>query len=471
MSGAPPHLGRTAVRALCGIRRARFIRPARIFAAGVVTVATAAALAGCAGSSGTSGASGKITIRVVTDTGWSFILDAAQQFEKQHPNVNIVYAPVANSESIPYFSNLPRNLAAPTAPDIDTVRVEPGPYYGVLRQNLIVPLDDVWQTDGLAQAYPPSVTALYTAPDGHHYAIGVDQWWPVVWYSKTAFQKAGITPPANGRITSQAQLLQWGAKLKTAGYPVPLASGTTDEEGPAYIFGQLLQSSCGDAALTNLDTNWRPNVAVTTMWTSPCVLKALQATEAYATGGVLGPAPATESDEQATSYFTQGKAAMYISGSWQPSSFASLNMTIPYGWLLLPPVPGGAPTEVLSANYDALAVLRSSKHQELAKEFLALVASKQFLYGPGFGKTFGLAPDRTDGVLQPSVFFPAVVSIENAIPTLGSLVPLPYTQVPWGLTVTPAIASMWAGSKTPEQVANTFEQAALAARANPSSVG
>ena len=471
MSGAPPHLARTAVRALRRsnrVGRARLIRPAIALGAAVAAVATAAALAG---PSGAAGAGGTITIRVVTDTGWSFILAAAKQFEQQHPNVKVVYSPVANSESIPYFSNLPRNLAAPTAPDIDTVRVEPGPYYGVLRQKLLAPLDDVWKTDNLAKAYPASVSALYTASDGHHYAIGVDQWWPVVWYSKTAFQKAGITPPANGRITSQAELLQWGAKLKKAGYPVPLASGTTDEEGPAYLFGQLLQSSCGDAALTNLDTNWKPNVARTTKWTSPCVLKALQAAEAYAKGGVLGPAPATESDEQATSYFTQGKAAMYISGSWQPSSFASLNMTIPYGWLLLPPVPGGSPTEVLSANYDALAVVRSSKHQSVAKEFLALVASKQFLYGPGFGKTFGLAPDRTDGVLKPSVFFPAVVSIQNAIPKLGGPVPLPYTQVPWGLTVTPAITAIWAGSKSPQQVANTFEQAALAARANPSSVG
>jgi hypothetical protein len=37
--------------------------------------------------------------------------------------------------------------------------------------------------------------------------------------------------------------------------------------------------------------------------------------------------------------------------------------------------------------------------------------------------------------------------------------------------VTPAIASMWAGSKSPQQVASAFEQAALAARADPSSVG
>lgn len=468
MSGAPPHPARTAAARALEIGRARLLRPAIFLVLGVAAVAAAAALATPGGA---SGAGGPVTIKVVTDTGWSFILEAAKQFEKQHPNVKVVYAPVANSESIPYFSNLPRNLAAPTAPDIDTVRVEPGPYYGVLRQHLLASLDDVWKTDGLAKAYPASVDKLYTAPDGHHYAIGVDQWWPVVWYSKPAFQKAGITPPANGRITSQAQLLAWGAKLKKVGYPVPLASGTTDEEGPAYIFGQLLQSACGDKALTNLDTNWHPNVPRTTKWTSPCVMKALQATEAYAKGGVLGPAPATESDEQATSYFTQGKAAMYISGSWQPSSFASLKLTMPYGWLLLPPVPGGSPTEVLSANYDALAVVRSSKHQTEAKEFLALVASKQFMYGPGYGKTFGLAPDRTDGVLKTSAFFPAVVSIQSAIPKLGGPVPLPYTQVPWGLTVTPAIASMWAGSKSPQQVAAAFEQAALAARANPESVG
>jgi hypothetical protein len=93
------------------------------------------------------------------------------------------------------------------------------------------------------------------------------------------------------------------------------------------------------------------------------------------------------------------------------------------------------------------------------------------MYGPGYGKTFGLAPDRTDGVLKTSSFFPAVVSIQNAIPKLGGPVPLPYTQVPWGLTVTPAIAAMWAGSKSPQQVASAFEQAALTARANPSSVG
>jgi ABC-type glycerol-3-phosphate transport system substrate-binding protein len=112
------------------LRRSRLGRPLILLCASAATIAAAAALASPRGA---NGANKTTTIRVVTDTGWSFVLEAAKQFEKQHPNVKVVYAPVANSQSIPYFSNLPRNLAAPTAPDIDTVRVEPGPYYGVLR--------------------------------------------------------------------------------------------------------------------------------------------------------------------------------------------------------------------------------------------------------------------------------------------------------------------------------------------------
>jgi raffinose/stachyose/melibiose transport system substrate-binding protein len=418
-------------------------------------------------SAGPVASTESVTLKIWTDTGWSFISAAAAQFQKSHPNVKVVQTSLTFQQSIPYFANLPRNLAAAGAPDISTVRVQPGPWYEVLRQRLVVPINDVWQKAGLAKAYSRDTVSLFSARDGKHYAIGIDRWWPVVWFNKAAFAKAGITAPAKGRIPSQAQLFAWGKALKRAGYSVPLAIGTTDEQGPSYIFGQLVQSACGNKALFNLENNWKPGVARMTRWTSPCVMKALEATKLYATNGLLGPSPATESDEQAQTYFGQSKAGMFLTGSWGQALFEGSKFTIPFSWLLLPPVPGGSPTQPAQASYDGLAVVRSSKHKDLAKEFLALIAAKQFMSSKAYATSFTLAPARTDVTISSPPYPSAIGEMVAAFPRLGGTVPALYTTIPWGLTVSPTIASMWSGSKSTSQVAAIFERAAVTARANP----
>jgi ABC-type glycerol-3-phosphate transport system substrate-binding protein len=405
-----------------------------------------------------------VTIRITTDNGWAFIPPAAQQFEKQHPGVKIVQTSLTFQTDSAYFANLARNLAAPGAPDITTVRVEPGPWDAVVQRHLVVPLTNVWAQQKLAKAYSPAAVRILTAPDHNHYAIAIDRWWPVVWYSKTAFSKAGITAPANGRVATQAQLLQWGTALKKAGYPVPMAVGTTDEQSGAYIFGQLLQSSCGNTKLVNLDNNWKKSVPVTTTWTDPCVMRALQATKVYQTSGLLGPAPSTESDEQAQTYFGKGKAGMYITGSWGQAEFEGNHFTLPFGWFILPPVPGGHATQPLEASYDGLAVVSSSRNKKLAEQFLALIASKQFMGSSGYASTFTLAPARTDVSIKSPPFPSDIGQMVNVFPKLGGTVSLPYTTVPWGATVTPTIASMWSGSKSVREVANSFARAAANAR-------
>jgi raffinose/stachyose/melibiose transport system substrate-binding protein len=438
-------------------------------AAAILVGMSALLVAGCGGSSSskssepTPTASAPVTLRVIGNGGWDFLKNAGQIFEKSHPYVKVK---IETEQSESYFQNLPRTLSSGNGPDVTALETHPGPYDALVEEKLLAPLDEIWTKENLESVYPATVNKAFTAPDGHHYGVNIDIWWPVIWYSKPAFAKAGITAPSNGQLTSQAQLFEMGKKLKAAGYPVPFTAGVSDEGGASYIFASLVESSCGDEGYTNLTSNWRSGVAETTKWTSPCVLKALELEKSYNSNGFMGGSPATTSDEQAVAYFEQGKAGMYITGSWGANEFTLGKISFPYGWMLMPPVEGGSPTKFLQATYDGMGVPASSKHKKLASEFISLLAGRQVQSESWFASTLAGIPGRTDATVKVPEYQPTVVEMAAAIPKVGGN-SLLYTEVPWGGTMAPALATMWTGEKSPSDVANEFQKATEEARSNP----
>ena len=424
-------------------------------------VLTMLASAGCGSSNGGSGSGGKkgnaqtATIKVVSWS-WPFLPIAVKQFEKEHPGVKVeVQASVTGQQ---YFDNLARTLPVSGA-DISVLQAIPGPFKSMQDAGQLENLNSVWKDEDLDGAYSPAVVTSYTAPNGNHYAINVDTFFsPIIWYNKDALDKAGITPPGE-RIGSQEELLRMGKALTDAGYvPVALES---DNNGASWAFSVALQSSCGDEGFANLTANWDPKVPITTSWTDACVIKALDTVSLYAKSGLYGPHFATQKQAQARTLFLQGKAAMLVSGSYFDTLFpdpkSDYYAKFPYGWTLYPPVPGGAPTKIHVFALDALGVNARSKNKELAKQFLALIASKKFNSQPEVQAALPGVQPRSDVKFAPGTA-PARAEIAQAATGSIGAVPNLTVSVPWQSSINSEVLTMLAGQTDAQAVAKKFAE-------------
>jgi ABC-type glycerol-3-phosphate transport system substrate-binding protein len=441
-----------------GPRRLRVVVAATVASALVV----GAVIGNPAGASRARAASGG-SLNVEVWNNWAFMKPAARQFEKANPGVRINIEGSVSSQQ--YFNNLPRTLVASGAPDVTALQVIPGPFDSILKSKELVNINDVWNEEKLQKAYPASTIGSYTAPNGGHYAINVDTFWtPIVWYNKTAFAKAHITAPKNGRVPSQAALYNMSTALAHAGY-VPMALETTDDNGPAFLFGTLLESACGPVGFKNLEANWRRSVPVKTSWTAPCVLKALSALDAYGSHGVFGQTYTTENTAEADALFVNGRAGMLVTGSWGAAQFASSHVKFPFGWLIPPPVTGGAPSEMMGATLDGLGIDSKSPNVALAKRFLAFIASRQFNAQASVqGQLPGVEP-RTD-VRITSALPEASSQQLKATQTLGEG-NLLTAAVPWEASINQLLINMLAGQKTVQQTASQLAGFNRQARSNP----
>ena len=436
-------------------------RMATLASVGVLAMLTTV---GCHSSGSGSGKGSGQTITVVSWS-WPFLPDAVQQFEKAHPGVKVkVQASVTGQQ---YFDNLARTLPVSGA-DVSVLQVIPGPFKSMQDTGQLENLDSVWKADGLADAYSSAVAKSYTAPNGSHYAINVDTFFsPIIWYNKDAFAKAGIQPPS-GPISSQDELLSMGRALKKAGY-VPIAL-ESDGNGASWAFSAALQSSCGDDKFANLTSSWDSKVAITTQWTDGCVIAALNAVSLYAKNGLYGPNFATQNEAQARTLFTKGKAGMLASGSYFDTLFpdpkSAFHVNFPYGWTLYPPVPGGSPTKIQVLALDALGVNARSKNKELAKEFLTLIASKEFNSQPAVQAALPGVQPRSDVTFAPGTAAERVQIAQAATSSIGS-VPNLTVSVPWQSSINSEVLNMLAGQIDANAVAQKFADLNNEARANP----
>lgn len=436
-------------------------------------VVAALAVAGCSSTSnnGTpSAAAGTnanasatpVTLRVAIDPSWQFMATAKAMFEKAHPGVKVVLQTVPGNT---YYQNITQELSIPNPPDISVLEVGPGPYSTLVKDHLLVNVDSVWASQDLAKNYWPVVRNNFTSPDGHHYAVSTDLWWgPQIYYSFGVLRKAGVTPPS-GHMISQDQFLAMMSKLKASGY-VPLAvDGTDDALGFGYLLSSLIESSCGDTALANLENNWKTSVPETTKWTSPCVVKALSTLNDWQRAGVFGDSPTTRNYTTSQGLFEAGRAGTRMDASWFPNELAVHKVTAPYGWIMVPAVSGGIPPKFQFVTQDSLGITAKSQHVALAKQFLELLVSQQFESRQAYFNDIGGMPGRED-IPFPPASHPVTVSMRQAMPSMGVVMSLPF-EVPYGAqggALTQEVNAMLSGQQSPEAAAQALANAVAQAR-------
>ena len=299
-------------------------------------------------------------------------------FEKQNPDIKVVFAPAAPTE---YNAALNAKLAAGSAGDLITCR----PFDASLelyKKGYLTAVDDLKGMDNFSDV----AKAAWQTDDGKTtFCVPMASVIHGFIYNKDAFDKLGLTPPK-----TEAEFFQMLDKIKADGTYVPMAMGTHDQWeaatmgyqniGPNYWKGEEGRKALIDGKQKLTDEDWVKPLEELAKW------------KPY-----LGDGFEAQTYPDSQNLFTLGRAAIYPAGSWEISVFerqADFKMGA-----FPPPVPNEGDQCYISDQPDhALGMNAKTKHPEAARKFLEWVASKEFaeLYGNALPGFFPLTSEKID---------------------------------------------------------------------------
>jgi glucose/mannose transport system substrate-binding protein len=275
-------------------------------------------------------------------------------YGETYPKVEIVNATVAGGAGTNFKAQLATRLVGGAPPD--TFQLHAGLEVETYSPSqFLSPVDDVYASEGLEQAFPADLLQLLKYED-HYWGVPVNiHRSNVLWYNKAVFEANGVTPPTNF-----AEFVTVADTLKAAGVQ-PFVLGTKDGWEAAHIFEDVLAGTLGADAYRGLWTGATP-------WTDPKVAEALENFKMMLSYANTDH-PALTWDG-AGEYLINGKGGMMIMGDWTDGWFTSKAFS-GYGWA---PPPGTAGTFV--ALSDSFALPKDAPNMENAQNWLKVAGSK-----------------------------------------------------------------------------------------------
>lgn len=245
--------------------------------------------------------------------------------------------------------------------------------------------------------------------NGKVYALNYAYQTFAIWYSKPLFEKNGWTPP-----TTFDELMALSEKIKAAGI-APMAYGGTNAAN--YLLDLNLGAAIKQGGIDvakNID-NLQPNA-----WKQPEIVAATQKIEEMAKKGYFMAGSEALKHTEAQTQWVQGKAAMYVSGSWienemKTISPADFSMTA----APIPTLDKGSKLPVAalrSQPAEAFVVPAKAKNVAGGMEYLRVMLSKE-----GAGKfaeltaSVPVAKGATDSVKKT----PALASMSDRLKDAG----------------------------------------------------
>jgi raffinose/stachyose/melibiose transport system substrate-binding protein len=146
----------------------------------------------------------------------------------------------------------------------------------------------------------------YVTQKGHPYEVPIGVFTMPVWYNKTLFKKAGVTPP-----TTYAEWEAVNNALLRAG-AIPAAEAVIDGWDIMRLFEQLLEMTAGPTLHDEL-------LELRTSWDNPAVVDAFELLREWGDKWIEKGALGSNPDDTGL-LFTSGKAAQSIQGNWEVSS-------------------------------------------------------------------------------------------------------------------------------------------------------
>jgi glucose/mannose transport system substrate-binding protein len=274
-------------------------------------------------------------------------------YKEKYPDVEIVNATVAGGAGTNFKAVLATRLIGGDPPD--TFQLHAGLEVETYSpEQYLAPLDDIYASEGLEEAFPSDLLALLKYKD-HYWGVPVNiHRSNVLWYDKKVFEDNGLTAPTNFD-----EFFAVAEALKAKGI-APYVMGTKDGWEAPHIFEDVLAGTVGAEKYKGLWTGATP-------WTDPGVTEALENFKkmiSYANADH----PALTWDG-AGEYLIAGKGGMMIMGDWTNGWFQSKGYT-GYGWA---PPPGTQGTFV--ALSDSFAMPKDAPNAENAKNWAKVCGS------------------------------------------------------------------------------------------------
>ena len=321
---------------------------------------------------------------------------AAETFMQKNPDIE-VQIDVAGGAETEYKPNFPQIAVSSDRPDAAWYWVDGRQYQDLVAAGALEPLDAIYKSEGLDKGYPEATLTKYTSPDGKRYAVNTDVvWYPLVYYNKKAFEKAGVKPPANGLYYETLQ--EWydvAAKLRAAGYE-PLTIGGKEGWRLGHMHDTLLQRMIPQDMLDDLYNNWRKGSDPKIKYDGPEWLAVDKMMKEWYDKGVVAEGDLGRNYAEGRALFVQEKAAMYQDGSWAVGVLNSEAPNLDYGWFLYPQVlPEIKPKFLLYAG-DGFMVPKDPKNKDAAMKFAAWITSQEYQALMAKNKDLGLVPGRVD---------------------------------------------------------------------------
>jgi raffinose/stachyose/melibiose transport system substrate-binding protein len=293
--------------------------------------------------------------RVDDKTLWEKILLPA--FEKNHPGIDVKFAPTAPTE---YDSSLAARLAGGTAGDLISCR----PFdvsLSLYKKGHLEKLDG----KGGMQNFAPTATVAWQTDDGKDtFCMPVASVIHGFLYNKKIFKKLNLQPPKTAD-----EFFAVLESLKKGGV-VPLALGTADQwESSQMVY-------------TNIGPNfWRGEegrkalIAGKARLTDAPFVEALEFEAKMGTYLGKGASAQTYGDSQ--NQFALGRAAIYPTGSWDISYF-SQTPGLELGAFAPPVRKAGDPCFISDHMDIGIGINKKSRNKDDAYKFLAWVGSQEF---------------------------------------------------------------------------------------------
>lgn len=426
-------------------RKTRGTALAAALCAGVLLTATACG----SDDSGDSG-SGKTTItwwhNSNNDPGKAYYEKVAADFEKANPDVDVKISAMAHEDML---TKLDAAFQSGDAPDVYMERgggeladhVEAG-----LTRDLT---DDA--ADEIAKI-SPGMLAGWQVED-RTYALPFSVGAVGFWYNKSIFADAGITAAP----TTMDEFYAAIDKLKAAGVD-PISVGAGDKWPAAHYWYYTALRACEQEVLVD---------SVQSLdFSDPCFVQAGEVLEEIIAAKPFNPGfLSTKAQEGATSasgLLATGKVAMELAGHWEPGVMQGLTedkkgLGENAGWFPFPSIPGGAgdPAALLGGG-DAWGVSESAP--DAAVDFVKYLLSDEVQIG--FAENdMGLPtnPAATGSVKDPALA--QLLTVRDSAPFIQL-----YFDTAFGASVggamNDAIALLFAGEATPQDVVDATQQAA-----------
>ncbi|MFW6082452.1 MAG: ABC transporter substrate-binding protein [Chloroflexota bacterium] len=284
------------------------------------------------------------------------------EFHREYPHITVRFDP---SDSAEYDSILEAQLEAGTAPDVFYVRSYSSSE-ALFQEGHLISLSGL---PGLEEQFSPAVLAAWSTDDGVPYAVPFSATSHGVYYNQDLFQDLGLGVPG-----TWDEFLVTADRLDEAGV-IPLANGTKVGWALAEtIFMNLAPGFIGGRE------GRQAYLSGERCFNDESMVSAFQA--------VQDLAPFLPQDHHLLGYidslqlFAQGKAAMWLSGSWDIPYFEEAEPNFAWSVFAVPP-PASRRGCVTFHPDVGIGLNASSTRQDEARAFL------NWMTRPEFGRLLG----------------------------------------------------------------------------------